>query len=152
MKKKILLCLCIVAMLICLFAISASASDLAYDRVYTIGGVEYPLWEQDAEGNYHPLMWYQDGENLLSQQTEKLYGINLGALTGGASIITTDFYYNLTDENNNVIGSSADGIVLCVYDYYGYQPHLQFETLSFVNAIISKYSDFLNTALPQLIN
>ena len=94
----------------------------------------------------------EEGEKLLAKQTEKLYGINLGKLTGGEAIITSDFYYNITDKDNNVIGSSADGIVLCVYDYYGYQPHLQFETLSFVNAMISKYSNFLNTSLPQLIN
>ena len=93
-----------------------------------------------------------DGSEILSQQTEKLYGINLGKLTGGSSIITTDFYYNIVDENNNVTDSSADGIVLCVYDFYAYQPHLQFETLGFVNSIISKYSNFLNTALPQLIS
>ena len=91
-----------------------------------------------------------DAETLANQK-ERVYGINLGRLTGTEKVITSDFYYNLYDEEGAVTGSTAEGIVLCVYDYYGYQPHLQFETLSFVNAMISKYSNFLNTQLPALI-
>ena len=90
-------------------------------------------------------------EELVANEKEKVYGINLGRLTGGQQVITSDFYYNLYDEEGKVIGSSAEGIVLCVYDYYVYQPHLQFETLSFVNSIIAKYSNFLNTNLSTLI-
>ena len=103
MKKKILLCLCIVAMLICLFAISASASDLAYDRVYTIGGVEYPLWEQDAEGNYHPLMWYKDGENLL-----KVYADNTDS-TKAPYVTYTKWVDSKTKEMKTVTITDAAG-------------------------------------------
>lgn len=91
-----------------------------------------------------------DAETLANQK-ERVYGINLGRLTGRPQTVTADFYYNLYDEEGKVIGSSAEGIVLCVYDYYVHQPHLQFETLSFVNSVISKYSNFLNTDLPNLV-
>ena len=37
----------------------------AYDRTYNIDGVEYPIWEQDSEGNYHPLIWYLNSENKM---------------------------------------------------------------------------------------
>ena len=68
MKKKLFLAFVIVAMLACVFAISVNAEEIStpsYDREYTIDGVSYPLWEQDSEGNYHPLIWYLNSENKM---------------------------------------------------------------------------------------
>ncbi len=90
-------------------------------------------------------------KELVANEKEKVYGINLGRLKGSSQAVTNDFSYPTYDEDGKVTGSSADGIVLCVYDYYVHQPHLQFETLSFVNSIIATYSNFLNTDLPNLI-
>ena len=68
MKKKLFLAFLILTMLICIFALSVSAEEIStpsYDRTYTIDGVSYPLWEQDSEGNYHPLIWYLNSENQM---------------------------------------------------------------------------------------
>ena len=68
MKKKLFLAFIIVTMLACIFALSVSAEEIStpsYDRTYTIDGVSYPLWEQDSEGNYHPLIWYLNSENQM---------------------------------------------------------------------------------------
>ncbi len=68
MKKKLFLAFLILTMLICIFALSVSAEEanaMNYDRTYTLDGVSYPLWEQDGEGNYHPLIWYLNGENEM---------------------------------------------------------------------------------------
>ncbi len=68
MKKKLFLAFLMVAMLICLLAVSVSAEETdmpAYDRTYNIDDVEYPIWEQDTDGNYHPLIWYLNSENKM---------------------------------------------------------------------------------------
>ena len=103
MKKKILLAVLMVAMFVCLFAISVGASDLAYDRVYTINGVEYPLWEQDAEGNYHPLMWYQDGDKL-----SKVYADNTDS-TKAPYVSYTKYVDSGTKEIKTVTITDATG-------------------------------------------
>ena len=103
MKKKILLAVLMVAMLVCLFAISVGASDLAYDRVYTVNGVEYPLWEQDAEGNYHPLMWYQDGDKL-----SKVYADNTDS-TKAPYVSYTKYVDSGTKEIKTVTITDATG-------------------------------------------
>ena len=65
MKKKLMLALLVVAALFCMIAITASAEAPAYDRTYNVDDVEYPIWEQDSEGNYHPLIWYLNNENEM---------------------------------------------------------------------------------------
>ena len=68
MKKKLFLTFLILTMLACIFALSVSAeetSTIDYARTYTLNGVSYPLWEQDGEGNYHPLIWYLNSENKM---------------------------------------------------------------------------------------
>ena len=91
-----------------------------------------------------------EGEEYQNQ-VSKNYGLNLGSLHGGEYTVTDEFYYNLTDEEGKTIGRSANGIVLCVYNYKEYQPHLQYETIAFVNAVISRYSNFINVNCDGII-
>jgi hypothetical protein len=63
------------------------------------------------------------------------YGINLGALKGGKS--PSEFF---TTKN----AETAENVVLMVFDFRPYQPHLQYETISFINTIIRECSDILN--------
>ena len=68
MKKKLFLSFLVLTMLVCIFAFSVNAEEIStpsYDRTYTIDGVDYRLWEQDSEGNYHPLIWYLNSENEM---------------------------------------------------------------------------------------
>ena len=68
MKKKLFFAFLILSMLMCLLTISVSADEAdmpSYDRTYNIDGVEYPIWEMDADGNYHPLIWYLNNENKM---------------------------------------------------------------------------------------
>ena len=69
MKKRLFLTLLLTIALFCIIAMTVSAESPkevpAYDRTYNIDGVEYPIWEQDSEGNYHPLIWYLNSENKM---------------------------------------------------------------------------------------
>ncbi|MBQ7789188.1 MAG: leucine-rich repeat protein [Clostridia bacterium] len=97
MKKKLFLAFLILTMLICIFALSVSAEEtktMDYDRTYTLNGVSYPLWEQDNEGNYHPLIWYLNSENEMCSawadgetNADGTY-VNLGCFEGQLSKMT----------------------------------------------------------------
>ncbi len=67
--KRLFLIASIVLMFVFLLSIPTLASEIedipAYDRTYNVDGVEYPIWEQDANGNYHPLIWYLNNENEM---------------------------------------------------------------------------------------
>lgn len=90
----------------------------------------------------------EDYEEYFKKQTEKNYGLNLGALTGGKKQIM-DLYKKTTyGENNEILGETANEIILCVFNYKVKQPDLQYETLGFVNYIIDNYSDF-NSVRPS---
>ena len=64
MKKKILLAIAMVTLLVCVFAISVSAAEPAYNDgewIYAADGTT-KLAIRDTEGN--PLVWYMNGEEL----------------------------------------------------------------------------------------
>ncbi|MBQ2809957.1 MAG: leucine-rich repeat protein [Clostridia bacterium] len=68
MKRKLFLACLIAVMLVLVLGIYVSAEEIStpsYDRTYTIDNVSYPLWEQDSEGNYHPLIWYLNSDNEM---------------------------------------------------------------------------------------
>ena len=69
MKKRLFLTLLLTIALFCIIAMTVSAESPkevpAYDRTYNVDGVEYPIWEQDSEGNYHPLIWYLNSKNKM---------------------------------------------------------------------------------------
>ncbi len=69
MKKRLFLTLLLAISLFCVIAMTVSAEapkeEPAYDRTYNVDGVEYPIWEQDSEGDYHPLIWYLNSENKM---------------------------------------------------------------------------------------
>lgn len=82
---------------------------------------------------------------------ERAYGINLGKLTGGKTPITDLYARVLSGEGDEKI-ITAEGIILCVFDYESYQPHLQYETVAFINYIIESYSDFFDRDFVNLID
>ena len=68
MKQKLFLIFLILTIFSCCFSLSVSAEEtvaMDYERTYALDGVSYPLWEQDREGNYHPLIWYLNSENEM---------------------------------------------------------------------------------------
>lgn len=80
----------------------------------------------------------------------KVYGINLGALTGGEKEITSLYSKATYNEKNEIVSTSADGIIVLAFNYKSQQPHLQYETLGFINYILKTYSNFV-TADNRLI-
>ena len=83
-------------------------------------------------------------DEAYKNQPEKIYAVNLGLLSGGEVNVASEFAYNIKDEKGEILSSSADGIVMLVFNFKDEQPHLQYETLTFVNGIIGRYSNFLN--------
>ena len=69
MKKKLFLVIAIVAVLVCLFAISVSAAEPNYngEKVTLDDGTECPLW--DEEGN--PLIWYVESTTTEKDENDK---------------------------------------------------------------------------------
>lgn len=65
-------------------------------------------------------------------QSPKKYGLRVEALTGG---IDPSELFKLQDSDN------AKDVVVLVFNFLKYQPHLQFECISFLNAIVSECSN-----------
>lgn len=78
-------------------------------------------------------------EVALNKQIERPYGINVEAFTGdlvGKTDPSTYFRMKNVD--------SAKDVVIMAFNFRSYQPHLQYETISFMNTIIR---ECFNTAL-----
>ena len=96
MKKKILLMVAIVAMLVCLFAISASAAEPAYNDgewIYAADGTT-KLAIRDTEGN--PLVWYMNGDELKyvrADQTDETQAVYVKySISAGGSGFDNNVY------------------------------------------------------------
>ena len=82
-------------------------------------------------------------EPLLEKQKEEIYGLNVSALK--------DYNPNEGEEKTNpteyftLVGSDgkADNLVIMAFDFWKYQYDLQFETITFINAIVRQCSDIL---------
>lgn len=90
------------------------------------------------------------GEEYQGQE-ELTYGINLGALTGGSKSITELYAISLLDDSGELIGVTADGIIISVFNFRDYQIDLQYESLSFINYFIKNYSNFLDGEFINLV-
>ncbi len=89
-----------------------------YSQSYALSG-----WE---DNNYKTWIEYEKEAN----RDNDIYGINLGKLKGGPNV--TNFIQYRED------GKLTD-IVLLYFDFSSYQPHLQYETLSFICSTIKIY-------------
>ena len=96
MKKKIFLMVAVVAMLVCLFAISASAAEPAYNDgewIYAADGTT-KLAIRDTEGN--PLIWYLNGDEIKyvradqTDETQAVY-VKYSISAGGSGFNTSVF-------------------------------------------------------------
>ncbi len=74
-------------------------------------------------------------KKLMETQEEKIYGINIGALDAmGSGVDATKIVQVRQPEDVN--DSLSKNVVLMVFDFKAYQPHLQYESLSFVCSTI----------------
>lgn len=108
---------------------------------------DYRRYEQYLANN-------EDDEEALTyynNETVKTWGINLGALTDGANSITDVYSSAVYDEEGNLIGVSADNIVICVFSYINAQPDHVYESLGAVNYFIKNYSNFMDGNFENLI-
>ena len=65
----------------------------------------------------------------------KRYALRLDKLVGDETKRSVSEYFKLVGSDN------ASDVVLCVFDFLSYQPHLQFEAISFINTIVKSCSN-----------
>ena len=81
------------------------------------------------------------------------YGINVGSLDNfdgfsGQKAKDASEYFRVSSfdekaEENKISGrDKASDVVMMAFNFYSYQPHLQFETISFMNTVIKTCSNF----------
>ena len=92
-----------------------------------------------------------DAKDLYEKETVKTWGINLGALTGGEKPITELYWVNITDENGNLTGVTAENINICIFSYLYDQPDHAYESIGVVNYFIKNYSNFFERDFEKLI-
>lgn len=94
-------------------------------------------WELSDVGSDNEKMYKNAYENEVSEGRENVaYGINVEYLTGGNTDASVYFKMQGAD--------TAENVVMMAFDFYEYQPHLQFETISFMNTVIRECSDILS--------
>jgi hypothetical protein len=75
-------------------------------------------------------------KNLINYGVEKLaYGIDFDKLTDSYEFKVGDFFTDDYGESKN--------LVMLAFDFIGSQPHLQYESLSFINTVIRLCSDIV---------
>ena len=126
MKKKLLLVLSMVALLICIFAISTSAITQAeadkdyYDKVYVTadGTQSLPIYEKVGD-TYYPLIWFaydvlgEDGTTVVETKYVKARFEDVTMYSEEPSQGRFNgVYYEYTDENGNEIVLNSNHAVL----------------------------------------
>ena len=120
MKKKLILMLSMLALLVCVLAISVSASTPSYkdgEWIYAADGVT-KLTLRDTDGN--PLIWYLNGEELKyvradqTDETQSVY-VKYEISAGGSGFNTQVFNPEKTlksikiyDNGTEIIGSGTN--------------------------------------------
>lgn len=112
--------------------------------------VNYRMFDQTINAIDEADREKSDYYKYWQEETEKTYAINLGKLTGGKEGITSLYSRQIEVEGEDPV-VSADGVVLCVFNYKEFQPDLQYETLGYINYMIKKYSDFADFTNNELI-
>ena len=126
--------------------------DLIEDYLFVKAFVEHPDY-QNAFYRYTKFEQMADlnpnepnYKNLLDKQKEKrenaIYGIDLGKLKGTEQ--NPSNFVKRARNSDGVTGdiTTSDGVVLTVLNFKNEQPHLQYETLTFIRIMIETYSDF----------
>ena len=91
-----------------------------YEQIIELGN----LSDSDKQG-YEK---YMDKEPLR-------YGLKVEKLIGAQTKHSASEFFKLGGNDN------AKDVVICVFDFLEYQPHLQFETISFINTIVESCSN-----------
>ena len=123
-------------------------SDFAYfmnyaktecpELLYRYTKYEQAYYIAKNEGDKRDLEAFESAYNLHLSDPSKNnapYGINLSALKGGKN---ASELVRLEGKDN------ADGVVMMAFDFVREQPHLQYETISFMNAVIRECSNILD--------
>ena len=109
---------------------------------YTKYQQSYDLSEEDDvkyKNNYQILL---DSEKNAGREND-VYGLNVGALKdsnpeSGEAKVNPSEYFKLTGE------STADNVVILVFDFCKHQYDLHYETISVINAVVKSCSDILD--------
>lgn len=97
MKKKIFLMLFVISMLICLFAVSASAAEIDYNEKVTLSdGTELPLYDE----NQNPLIWFIKDANATGMDKYASVPNNRNTSDNATSYVT--FNINSTYGTNQL--------------------------------------------------
>ena len=86
---------------------------------------------------------YENLLNMPENRKNAIYGIDLGKLKGTEQNNPSNFVQR-SRNSDGVKGdiTTSDGVVLTVLNFKNEQPHLQYETLTFIRIMIETYSNF----------
>ena len=108
-----------------------NAPDSAFYR-YTKYSQTFEYTENAEEkANYETRM----NKEISEGRENARYAINAAGLTGGAH--NPSEYFKMSGADN------ADNVVIMAFNFLEYQPHLQFEVISFFNTVIRTCSNFI---------
>lgn len=111
-------------------------------------GVSYHRFEQ----SFAKFPDSEENKKYFDNEKEKIWALNLSALTGGETPITDLYSVNILDENGALKGVTSEGIVVCAFSYSYAQPDHAFETIQVLNYFIKTYSNFLDGEFENLID
>ena len=97
---------------------------------------KYVRYEQASGGDENEENYGAAYKNA-KEKGELIYGINLGALTGGKSNVSD--YVKAYDAETE----SYSNVVLMIFDMTKHQPDLQYETISFTVTLVKEFSNIL---------
>lgn len=95
---------------------------------------KYVKYEQASNGDESDAT-YGAVYKAEKEKDELVYGLNMGALTGGKQNVSD--YLKLKDSD------SAENVVLLLFDFSSYQYDLQFESISFTITLVKEFSNIL---------
>lgn len=108
------------------------------DTFFTYTKYEQSLRFAENQNNQNLVEQYKnqiEAEKQAGRENAK-YGINLGAFEGRADCESPSNYFRVSGSGED----TAKNVVMMAFNFRSFQPHLQFETISFMNTIIRAFT------------